>query len=446
MERLRAWVEHDEVDTIIVAGVDMVGQLYGKREDAEIFLRDFSDGVHTCDCTMGWDIDRRLIDGLTIAGWDKGYGDIVSVPDYSTLRRWPWFEKTALVVCDTCDEQGALFPIAPRSVLRGQVERARALGFEVLAAPEVEFVMFQGTSDAAREAGYRDVKPVGGRRASYSIYRGSLDEWIKGPLRRNLKAAGLPVMGSRTEGGEGQMEINMAHADALTMADRHVLFKGAVREIAALHGVQVTFMPKWHEAHAGNGCHLHMSLWRDGMNAFADGTRAAMSDVMRHFLGGLMALTRELQYFFAPTINAYKRFRPHSFSPTTITWGINNRSAAYRMCGHGKSARIENRIPGADVNPHLMYAAMIGAGLYGIENRLEPIGSPIQTDAYDAPGAQPLHPTMIAAVDALDRSRVAREIFGDIVIDHYVRVARWEIQEFMASVTDWERQRYFELS
>jgi glutamine synthetase len=241
------------------------------------------------------------------------------------------------------------------------------------------------------------------------------------------------------------MEINMAYSDALTMADRHVLFKGAVREMAALQGVQVSFMPKWDEAHAGNGCHIHMSMWRGEENAFADGA-GNVSVTMRHFLGGVMALTRDLQYFYAPTINSYKRFGKYGFSPSNVTWGVNNRTAAYRLCGHGKSSRIENRIPGADINPHLMYAAMIGAGLYGIVHEIEPIGPAMQTNAYaDAPDAPRLHETMIGAVDALAGSGPAREILGEAVVNHYVQVARWEIKEFMTSVTDWERARYFEL-
>lgn len=447
MERLRTWVNEGQIDTIIVAGIDMLGQLYGKREEAAAFLADFSDGVNTCDCTIAWDIDRQLIDGLDITGWHKGYGDIMLVPDYKTVRLWPWFEKTALVLCDTCNAQGELLDVAPRTVLQRQVDKARAMGFSVKAAPEVEFVMFREDADTARQRGYRELHPVGLHRASYSIYRDSMTEPIKGFLRRNLKAAGIPVLGSRTEGGMGQMEINMAFTDALTMADRHALFKGAVREMAALRGLQVTFMPKWDEAHAGNGCHVHMSLWRGDTNAFAGGTARQLSETLRHFLGGLMALTRELQWFYAPTVNAYKRYREHSFSPTNVTWGFNNRTAAYRLCGQGKAARIENRVPGADVNPHLMYAAMIGAGLYGIEHKLEPLGPPVQTDAYtDATDAPRLHRTMLASVEALESSEAAKEIFGAGVAAHYARVARWELECFMSAVTDWERARYFELS
>lgn len=447
LQRLRAWVNEGTADTVIVAGVDMMGQLYGKREAADTFITEFAGGVNTCDCTMGWDIDRKLIDGFDLTSWDTGYGDIVLVPDYDTLRHWPWFEKTVLVLCDTCDVDGNLLPVAPRTVLRRQVDKARAMGFEVKAAPEIEFVMFSEDADTHRLRGYRDLKPIGLHRGSYSIYRDSMNEHIKGYLRRNLKAAGIPVLGSRTEGGLGQMEINMVFTDALRMADQHALFKGAVREMAALRGLQVSFMPKWDEAHAGNGCHVHMSLWRGEENAFADTVKGHPTDTLRHFLGGLMALTRDLQWFYAPTINAYKRYRTHSYSPINVTWGVNNRTAGYRLCGHGKSARIENRIPGADVNPHLMYAAMIGAGLYGIEHKIEPIGPPVQNDAYTAvPEAPQLHRHMLAAVNALDASQAARDILGDDVVNHYVRLGQWETQAFMESVTDWERNRYFELS
>lgn len=447
MKRLKKWVDDGAVDTVIVAGVDLQGRLYGKRCNAAVFLRDLAGGVHTCDCNMGWDIERQLIDGLEFTGWHTGYGDISLVPDFTTLRMYPWFEKTAIVLCDTCDHEGDLLPLAPRSILKKQLEKAKGMGFEVKAAPEIEFFMFKETLESSRAKGYRDLEVMSRYISDYSIFRTSMDEWIIGYIRRNLEEAGIEVEGNKAEWGHGQMELNLVYTEALEMADRHVLFKNAVREMAALKGVQATFMAKWHEAHSGNGCHIHMSLWNENGNAFYDAKgERHMSTTLRHFLGGMMALSRDFQLFYAPNINSYKRYVDLSFAPVNITWGGDNRTVSYRTCGHGNSARVENRIPGSDCNAHLAYAAMIAAGLYGIENEIEPIGPYVQANAYDeAPDAPKLHRTLIAAADGLDQSEIARKILGDAIVDHYVRVARWEIGEFMRAVTDWERNRYFEL-
>jgi glutamine synthetase len=447
VKRLRKWVDDGAVDTIIVAGVDLQGRLYGKRCNAEVFLRDLAGGIHTCDCNLGWDVERQLIDKLEFTGWHTGYGDITSVPDPATLRLIPWHEKTALVLCDTCDHDGDPVPVAPRTILKRQLAKAKEMGFAVKAAPELEFFMFRETLDSSRAKGYTNLEVMSRYISDYSIFRSSMDEWVVGPMRRLLDQAGIEVEGSKAEWGHGQMEINLVYTDALEMADRHVLFKNAVREMAALHGVQVTFMAKWHTEHSGNGCHVHMSLWNDQHNTFHDPRGAhQLSDTLRHFLGGMMALTRDLQLFYAPTINSYKRYVDLSFAPVNLTWGGDNRTVAYRTCGHGNSARVENRIPGADANAHLTYAAMIAAGLYGIENAIEPLGPYVQANAYsEAPDAPPLHRTLIQAADALDQSRTARDILGDAVVDHYVGVARWEIENFLKSVTDWERNRYFEL-
>lgn len=447
VKRLKKWIDDGAVDTVIVAGVDLQGRLYGKRCNAAVFLRDLVGGVHTCDCNMGWDIERQLIDGLEFTGWHTGYGDITLIPEFSTLRMYPWFERTALVLCDTCDHDGDLLPLAPRSMLKKQLEKAQKLGFEVKAAPEIEFFMFKETLESSRAKGYTNLDVMSRYISDYSIFRSSMDEWVIGYIRRNLHDAGIEVEGNKAEWGHGQMELNLVYTEALEMADRHVIFKNAVREMAALQGVQATFMAKWHTDHSGNGCHIHMSLWKDGENAFFDpkGERH-MSRMVRHFLGGMMALSRDFQLFYAPNVNSYKRYVDLSFAPVNITWGGDNRTVAYRTCGHGTSARVENRIPGSDCNAHLAYAAMIAAGLYGIEHEIEPIGPYVQANAYhEAPDAPKLHRNLIEAADGLERSETARSILGDAIVDHYVRIARWEIHEFMRSVTDWERNRYFEL-
>ncbi len=446
MQRLIKWVEDGSVDTVIAAGVDLQGRLYGKRCAAAPFLRDMAKGVHTCDCNFGWDIERILIPKLAFTGWHTGYGDMAAVPDWNTLRMYPWFEKTAMVLCDTCDHDGGLIPIAPRSMLRKQVKRAEAAGFNVKAASELEFFLFRETAESSRDKDYADLKTISGNIGDYCIFRSSMDEFLIGDLRRNLAMAGIDIECSKAEWGHGQHEVNLVYADVLDMADRHAIFKNGVREMAALHDVQATFMAKWHTDHSSNGCHIHMSLWKGQRPAFFDAkAERHMSKTMRHFLGGMMALARDLQLFYAPCINSYKRYADLTFAPTTVTWGGDNRTVAFRSCGHENSMRLENRIPGADVNAHLAYAAMLASGLYGIENEIEPLGAFVPASAYDVKDAPKLHRNLTDATNAFEASAHARRIFGDDVVDHYAAVARWEIGEFTRSVTDWERRRYFEL-
>jgi glutamine synthetase len=446
VERLRKWIEENTVDTVIVAGIDLQGRLYGKRCAAVPFLRDMVKGIHTCDCNFGWDIERILIPGLAFTGWHTGYGDMVAVPDWSTLRPYPWFEKTALVLCDTCDHAGARIPVAPRSVLRRQIERAQAAGFTVKAASELEFFLFRETPESSRKKDYANLDTISHYVGDYCIFRSSMDDFIIGEIRRQLTAAGVEIECSKAEWGHGQHEVNLVYTDALEMADRHAIFKNGVREIAALHGAQATFMAKWHSDHSSNGCHIHISLWKGDRSAFHDPRgKRNMSRTMRHFLGGMMALARDLHLLYAPSINSYKRYGDLTFAPTAVTWGGDNRTVAFRSCGHGASTRLENRIPGADVNPHLAYAAMLASGLYGVEHAIEPAGPFVAANAYDVKDAPRLHRNLIEAADALEKSSVARELLGDEVVNHYAAVARWEIQEFMRCVTDWERRRYFEL-
>lgn len=446
MERLREWVEKGQVDTVIVAGIDLQGRLYGKRCAASVLVRDLTDGVHTCDCNFGWDVERMLIPGLDFTGWHTGYGDMVAVPDWPTLRLCPWFPKTAMVLCDTCTTDGALVPVAPRSILRRQLDRAAEAGFSVKAASELEFFLFRETLESSRAKDYAGLDTISGYISDYSVFRSSMDEWLLGDLRRNLDEAKVEVECSKSEWGHGQQEINLVYTDALEMADRHCVFKNAVREMAALKGVQASFMAKWHSDHSSSGCHIHMSLWKDAAPAFFDpGADHHMSPTMRHFLGGMMALARDLQLFYAPTINSYKRYADETFAPTTISWGGDNRTVGFRTCGHGASTRLENRMPGADVNGPLAYAAMLASGLYGIEHELEPVGAFVEANAYAEPGAPRVHRTLRDAADALAASGVARELLGDDVVDHYVAVALWEIDAFDSAVTDWERRRYFEL-
>lgn len=446
MKQLERWVKEGSVDTVVVAGIDLQGRFYGKRCAAVPFLREMAEGVHTCDCNFGWDIERMLIPGLAFTGWHTGYGDMTLVPDWNTLRLYPWFEKTALVICDTYDHHGKLVEVAPRTILRRQIERAKAMGFDVKAAPEIEFFMFRETLESSRDKDYRDLKPMSRYISDYSIFRSSMDEWIIGPIRRNLAKANVEIECNKAEWGHGQFEINLVYGDVLEIADRHVLFKTCIREMAALNGVQATFMAKWDSKHSGNGAHVHMSLWKGPRPAFPDARgEHGMSKTMRHFLGGMMHLAKDLQIFYMPNVNSYKRIEDLSFAPSTLTWGGDNRTTSFRIAGTGKSMRIENRIPGADAPSHLIYAAMIASGLYGIEKELEPVGPYVPANAYELKDAPKLHRTLSDAVHAFESSKTVRQLLGDEVVDHYATIARWEQNEYNKYVTDWERRRYFEL-
>lgn len=446
MKVLEKWVKDGLVDTVVAAGVDMQGRLYGKRCAAKAFLNDLHTGVHTCDCNFGWDIERMLIPNLEFTGWHKGYGDMTSVPDWSTLRLYSWIPKTALVICDTCDHEGNLVSIAPRTILRKQVDRAKTMGFNVKAAPEIEFFLFRETLEGSRANDYRDLEPISRYISDYSIFRSSMDEWIIGPMRRALAESNVDIECNKAEWGHGQFEINLVYGDVLEIADRHVIFKHCIREMAALNGIQATFMAKWDSKHSGNGAHVHMSLWRGDDPAFPDEKgEHRMSTTMRHFLGGMMALCKDLQLFYMPSINSYKRIEDLSFAPSNVTWGGDNRTTSFRVAGHGTSMRLENRIPGSDANSHLLYAAMIASGLYGIENGIEPVGPFVEANAYALDNPPSLHRNLTQATDAFDASKTARQLFGDDVVNHYAGVARWEIAEFEKYVTDWERRRYFEL-
>lgn len=446
MKRLEKWVKDGSVDTVVVAGIDLQGRLYGKRCAANVFLRELAGGVHTCDCNFGWDIERMLISGLKFTGWHTGYGDMTLVPDWTTLRKIPWFDKTVLVVCDTCDHHGHLVDVAPRTLLRKQIEKAKKLGFDVKAAPEIEFFLFRETLESSRAKDYRDLEPMSRYISDYSIFRSSMDEWLIGPIRRNLAQADVEIECNKAEWGHGQFEINLVYGDVLPIADKHAIFKTAVREMAALNGVQATFMAKWDSKHSGNGAHIHMSLWKQGKNAFPDAKGDhGMSATMRHFLGGMMHCAKDLQIFYMPNVNSYKRIEELSFAPSNVTWGGDNRTTGFRVAGHGKSTRIENRIPGADANGHLIYAAMLASGLHGIEHKLEPAGPFVPANAYDLPNPPKLHRTLTDAVDAFSKSKVVRQLLGDSVVDHYAQIARWEQNEYNKYVTDWERRRYFEL-
>jgi len=399
------WFTPEAVDTVIVAFPDVYGRLLGKRVTRDHFVKHTAHtGIDTCNYLLIADMNMNTQEGFKLASWEQGYGDFRVQPDLDTLRPVPWYEKTAAVLGHLFREDGSVVEEAPRRVLARQVERLAERGLKAYVGSEPEFHLFDDTYRAAAAKGC-----------------------------------------SKGECGYGQHEVNLLYADAMETADRHVLYKTGVKAIADQQGRAITFMAKWSASHAGSSCHLHMSLWdaEGKRNLFHEAGGRKQSELFGHFLGGLMRYTRELTYFFAPTVNSYKRYQPGSWAPTRIVWAHDNRTTGYRVVGHGDSMRIENRIPGADANPYLAIAAMLAAGMHGIEEKLD-CGEAYRGNAYVDEALPRVPATLSAAAELLADSDLARTAFGADVIGMYVHAARLEAQAFQAAVTDWERQRYFE--
>jgi glutamine synthetase len=438
MDDLVGLVETGEVDTVVVAFTDMQGRLMGKRVHAEFFLEDSLDhGVEGCNYLMALDMEMDPKPGYALASWDQGYGDFRLQPDLATLRRIPWLEGTALVLADLQAHDASPVQPSPRQVLKAQVERAQALGYAPMFGSELEFFLLKESYEEAHAKHYRDLTPSVPYILDYHILATSFDEPFIRQLRNGMQAAGIPVESSKGEAWPGQHEINFRFADAVTMADNHVVYKNGAKEIAHLNGCSVTFMAKPHHTWIGSSCHIHSSLWQDGRNAF-DGE----SDVFRHYLAGQIAALKELAVFVAPTINSYKRFAAGSWAPTTLAWGHDNRTCGFRIVGHGQALRTETRIPGGDVNPYLAFAALLAAGLYGIDRRLE-LPPPLEGNAYESDAERFPH-SLRDAITALEEGEVARAALGDEVVDHYLNYARIEQELFDAVVTSYERERLFE--
>ena len=437
LEELRTDVETDAVDTVVAAFTDMQGRLMGKRVDAEHFLvESVEHGLEACNYLLALDIDMDPQPGYEMAGWARGYGDLHLTPDLSTLRRIPWLEGTALVLCDVDWQDGSPVVASPRQILRRQVERARAAGFEPMLASELEFYLLNESYADAHAKGYRELTPSVPYILDYNVLATTYDEPLIREIRRGMRGAGLAVESSKGEAWPGQHEINFRFADALTTADNHVVYKNGAKEIAHRHGRSITFMAKPDHTWIGNSCHIHASLWRDGSNAFGD------KGLFSNFLGGWISCARELALFVAPNVNSYKRYAAGSWAPTKLAWGNDNRTCAFRVVGQGDSRRVETRIPGGDVNPYLAFAALIAAGLHGMTEGLE-AGAPLEGNAYESDAAR-FPSTLREAVAALEAGAMAREAFGDDVVEHYLNYARVEQRLFDAVVTDWERERLFE--
>jgi glutamine synthetase len=442
-ETLNELVRSGEIDTILVAVCDMQGRLQGKRVDASFFCDDLPDGVvEGCGYVLASDVEMRTVDGFALTSWERGYGDLAFRPDFASLRSVPWHDRTVIVLCDVETVSGASVAVSPRQILTRQVDRLKVRGWRALAGTELEFMVFNETYEAAWNTKYGSMTPVNLYNVDYSLQATSRVEPLLGRIRRSMRGAGMIVESAKGECNFGQHEIAFKYADVVDKCDEHSVFKLGAKEIAAQEGCSLTFMAKFNERE-GNSCHVHLSL-RDEADqpVFAGSNQHGFSATFEHFLAGLVKYSRDLSLFLAPNVNSYKRFVPGSFAPTAMLWGLDNRTCAFRVVGHGPSQRVECRIPGGDVNPYLACAALVAAGQRGIDEEL-PLAPSFAGNGYAAEAARV--PTSLAsAVELFGASEVAREAFTGEVVDHYVRAAHVELEQFNAAVTDWERVRGFE--
>ena len=448
---LETLVRKGEIDTVLTVFPDGYGRLLGKRLTARHFVEHaLDDGVHACIYLFTVDMEMEPLPGFTLTSWERGYGDMKMVADLATLRLIPWLPKTALVFCDVYGEDGEPVEEAPRWVLKRQLARAAAQGYVVKTAAELELYCFRETFEEARAKRYQNLTPFSTYLEDYHILQTTKEEPLVRAIRNAMEAADVPVETSKGEWGRGQEEINLVYGEALEMADRTALYKHGAKEIAHLQGCSLTFMAKPDMGAAGSSFHLHSSLWdKAGRKALfaANGkgpvARAPLPPLFGQWLAGQLAMARELAYFYAPGINSYKRYQSGSFAPTRIAAGWDNRTCGFRLCGEGSAFRVENRIPGADANPYLAFAATIVAGLHGLGARLK-TPKLYEGNAYQDATLPQVPKTLREAIGELERSKVARAAFGDRVLDHYLHAARLEQQAFDQAVTDWELIRNFE--
>src|SRR6201993_2241753 len=434
-----------EVDTVIVAFTDMQGRLAGKRISARLFVDEVAaHGAECCSYLLAVDVEMNTVSGYAISSWDTGYGDMVMKPDLTTLRLVPWLPNTALVIADLGWADGSAVAIAPRAVLRRQLDRLaeRELAAEV--ATELEFIVFDQSYRQAWAGGYRGLTPASDYNIDYAILASSRMEPLLRDIRLGMQGAGLRFEAVKGECNKGQQEMGFRYDEALVTCDNHAIYKNGAKEIADQHGKSLTFMAKYDERE-GNSCHIHLSLRAaDGSAVFADDSSLyGMSPTFRSFVAGQLATLPELTLFYAPNVNSYKRFADGSFAPTALAWGLDNRTCALRVVGHGRNIRVECRVAGGDVNQYLAVAALIAGGLYGIERGLE-LPEPCAGNAYEMTSLQRLPGTLAEAAALFEMSALAREAFGDDVVAHYRNNARVELTAFNAAVTDWERMRGFE--
>jgi len=441
LERVRQLVDAGEVDTVVIAFTDMQGRLQGKRLHAAYFLDVvLEQGAEGCNYLLGVDVDMNTVDGYAMTSWEQGYGDMEFVLDHDTVRLLPHLPATVMIQCDLVLADHSPVEPSPRTILKHQLQRAADAGYVALAGTELEFILFDDTYEDAWRSAYRDLTPSNQYNIDYSVLGTTRVEPVLRDIRNAMYAAGMNVEGAKGECNLGQQEIGFLFDEALVTADNHSVYKTAAKEIAAAHGKALTFMAKFNERE-GNSCHIHLSLrGSDDATVFwDDGGRTPLYD---QFVAGVLATMRDFTLFYAPNVNSYKRFADGSFAPTAIAWGLDNRTCALRLVGKGASARMENRVPGGDVNPYLALAAMLAGGLHGIEHELElepeTTGNAYHSDNPTVPR------TLLEARDAFTSSKVARQVFGEEVVDHYTNMADVELAAFGAAVTDWELRRGFE--
>ena len=444
-EALKAAVADGSIDTVLACIVDMQGRLMGKRFVGHHFVASAWEETHCCNYLLATDLVMSTPEGFASTSWESGYGDYVMKPDLDSIRPVPWLDGTAMVLCDVLDHHTQQeITHSPRAMLKKQVARLNAMGFDAMTATELEFFLFEKSFDEVRRSGFRDLGTLSGYNEDYSIMLTSREEHVMRPIRNHLWTAGIPVENTKGEAETGQEELNIKYAAALDTAEFHTIAKNAVKEIAHQQGHAVTFLPKWHQDKVGSSSHVHQSLWQDGKPAFYDETDPlGMSQLMKHYMAGLLKYAPDYTYFMAPYINSYKRFMKGTFAPTRIMWSVDNRTAGYRLCGDGtKAIRVECRIPGSDMNPYLAMATMLAAGLAGIEEKLD-LQPPSKGDAYQGDSGM-IPGDLGAAREALKSSAMLRAALGDDVVDHYARAAEVELEDFARVVTDYEIARGFE--
>ncbi len=443
VSQLHAAIAADEIDTVIVAFADAQGRLVGKRVSARLFQEEvLPHGAEACNYLLSVDVDMNTVDGYAMSSWEKGYGDMMLLSDPDTLRMIPWMPGTALVMADLGWEGGDPVVQSPRAILKHQRERLAERGLIAYAGTELEFIIFDDTYRDAWAKGYRDLKPSTDYNVDYDLLASGRLEPLLRDIRRGMDGAGMYCEGVKGECNLGQQEIAFRYAEILETADQHTIYKSGAKEIAEKHGKSLTFMAKFNERE-GNSCHIHLSVrGQDGTPVMAGDGEYGFSPFMEHWIAGILATLREFTLLYAPTINSYKRYQKGTFAPTGVAWGLDNRTCALRVIGHGQSLRPENRVPGGDVNPYLAIAAIIAGGLHGVENEL-PMPDPLAGNAYSS-DVDHLPTTLREAARLFEESTVARAAFGDDMVEHYLNQARIEVEAYDAAVTDWERIRGFE--
>ncbi len=447
LEQLRRDITDKLIDTVLVVIPDLQGRPVGKRVVGTHFIEHLIDeGIEACDYLIAVDVDMNPLEGFKFTNWETGYGDMKLKCDTSTTRIIPWLESTALIICDCYDSNDQLIQVAPRSILKAQVEKARDLGFNIKTGTELEFFMFNENYSTARDKNYRDLNARSKGIEDYQIFQTSLEEKIIRQIRNDMLLASIPIEFSKGEAGNGQHEINITYDTAMTCADNHMIFKNGVREIAALNDKSVTFMAKYSTSEVGSSCHIHSSAWdiKTNKSLMSDPqNEAELSEIGKYWIAGQLACAKDFSILYAPFVNSYKRYVPGSWAPTAIAWGKDNRTCGFRLVGKGRSMRIENRIPGADANPYIALSATIAAGLYGVENRIE-LSEVLEGNGYVSQNVERIPSNLSDAIDMFKKSEIAERVFGNSIKDHFLNLAVQELNSFNSSVTDWELNRNFE--